>query len=289
MSLEKKIIFVSSASSFLGKEIIRLYEKKNYYIISYCEHLVPIKKKNYIRVNNLNNLKKIFDKTKYINLFFLNNGIIGNQFNFNHLIKSHFKKTKSFLGISKNLIIERLIFFRTADELGLINRPIEENDKLNPQSKYALSKVLTLKYLENFCNKHEIKYTFFRLFLVVGDGQNEPRLFPLIKKNIKTKCTFLIKTPFHVKNILHINDFIYIIYKILSQKNTYNQTINIGSSNNISMINLCKKIKKNNSNFLFKKSHNTEKIKQVPNIKKLKKLIGDYQFIDIDKIIKTLI
>ena len=287
--MEKKIIFVSSASSFLGKEIIKLYEKNNYFIISYCEHLVPFKKKNHIRVNNINKLKKVFAKTKCIDLFFLNNGIIGNQFNFNYLLKSHFKKTKSLLDISKNIIIERLIFFRTADEVGLINKPIKENENLNPQSKYAFSKVLTLKYLENFCNKHNIKYTFFRLFLVVGEGQNEPRLFPLIKKHIKAKYNFLIKTPFHTKNILHINDFISIIYKILSKKNTYNQTINLGSSNNISMINLCKKIKKYNSKFLFKKSLNREKIKQVPNISKLKKFIGDYEFMNIDKIIKLLL
>ena len=288
MPLEK-IIFVSSASSFLGKEIIRFYEKKEFFIISYCEHMVPLKKTNHIRVNNINKLHKIFKKTKYIDLFFLNNGLIGNQFDFNYLIKSHFEKTKSLLDISKKTIIERLIFFRTADEVGLVHKPIKENDKLNPQTKYAFSKALTLKYIENFCNKHHIRYIFFRLFLVVGEGQNEPRLFPLIKKNIKAKHNFFIKTPFHTKNILHINDFIHIIYKILSKKNTYNQTINIGSSNNITMINLCKNIKKNYNNFSFKKSYNHEKIKQVPNISKLKKLIGNYKFMDIDKIIKILI
>lgn len=285
----EKIIFVSSASSFLGKEIIRFYEKKEFFIISYCEHLVPLKKTNHIRVNNFNKLHKIFKKTKHIDLFFLNNGLIGNQFDFNYLIKSHFEKTKSLLNISKKTIIERLIFFRTADEVGLVHKPIKENDKLNPQTKYAFSKALTLKYIENFCNKHDIRYIFFRLFLVVGEGQNEPRLFPLIKKNIQANHNFFIKTPFHTKNFLHINDFIHIIYKILSKKNTYNQTINIGSNNNINMINLCKIIKINNRDFLFKKSFNREKIKQVPNITKLKKLIGNYEFINIDEIIKTLI
>ena len=101
MPLEKKIIFVSSASSFLGKEIIRFYEKKEFFIISYCEHMVPLKKTNHIRVNNINKLMKIFKKIKYINLFFLNNGLIGNQYDFNYLIKSHFEKTKSLLDISK--------------------------------------------------------------------------------------------------------------------------------------------------------------------------------------------
>ena len=55
------------------------------------------------------------------------------------------------------------------------------------------------------------------------------------------------------------------------------------------MINLCKIIKKNKRNFLFKKSFNREKLKQVPDITKLKKLIGNYEFINIYKIIKTLI
>lgn len=92
MPLEKKIIFVSSASSFLGKEIIRFYEKKEFFIISYCEHMVPLKKTNHIRVNNINKLIKIFNKTKYIDLFFLNNGLIGNQFDFNILLKVILKK-----------------------------------------------------------------------------------------------------------------------------------------------------------------------------------------------------
>ena len=76
--MEKKIIFVSSASSFRGKSIIRFYEKE-FFIISYCEHMVPLKETSHIRVNNINKLaKKYCNKTKYIDLFFLNDGLIGN-------------------------------------------------------------------------------------------------------------------------------------------------------------------------------------------------------------------
>ena len=182
-----------------------------------------------------------------------------------------------------------MIYFASADENGLKHFPIKETDSHNPENKYGLVKSLTMKYVKDFCKDKNIKYTFFKLFLVVGRSQCQPRLFPLIKKNIKYQNTFLINTPNHIKNILYIDEFTFILNKILSSKNSVNQIYNLGSDKNISMINLCKKIKKYNKNFLFKKSNNLETKKQVPDLTKLKKQIGNHQFITIDKIINLIL
>ena len=109
MSLEKKIVFIASASSFLGKELIKNFLKKKYFIITYSNYQLPIKKNNYVRFNNLNKLANFLKNIKKINLLFLNNGVIGNEYEFNYLIRSHLIKTFNILKITKNIKIERLI------------------------------------------------------------------------------------------------------------------------------------------------------------------------------------
>ena len=49
--LEKRIIFISSSSSFAGESLINFYKKK-YFIISYSENTKFYKNKNHININN---------------------------------------------------------------------------------------------------------------------------------------------------------------------------------------------------------------------------------------------
>ena len=287
--MEKKIVFISSASSFLGKELIKNFLKKKYLIITYSNYKLPLKKNNYIRFNNLNKLSKYLKKLKKIDLLFLNNGVIGNGYEFNQLIKSHLKKISDIFNIMKKIKIERLIYFSSADENGFSNDKIKETGIISPQNKYGLIKSLTTRYIENICNNRKINFTFLKLFLVVGKSQKEPRIFASIKKCILTNTTFYIKTPNHVKNILHIDDFIFIVNIITSNKKTMNEVYNLGSDINIRMIDLCERIKKYNPKFSFKKLNVKEIKKQIPDISKLQIILGDYKFINIDRIISSIL
>lgn len=289
MSLENKIVFIASSGSFLGKELIKNFLKKKYFIITYSNYQLPIKKNNYVRFNNLNKLANFLKNIKKIDLLFLNNGVIGNEYEFNYLIRSHLIKTFNILKITKNIKIERLIYFCSADENGFSNTSIKETNIINPQNKYGLIKSLTTKYIKNICNNRKINYTFFKLFLVVGKTQKVPRIFALIKKCILTNTTFLIKTPNHFKNILYIDDFISIINRTIANKKTINEEYNLGSDLNIRMIDLCKQIKKHNPKFSFKKLKFNEIKKQIPDISKLQKIIGNFKFINIDKIIRLIL
>ena len=285
---KKQIIFISSASSFLGKELVRFYNKQNYLIISYSQYLLPLKKKNYVRFREIESLKFFLKNINEIKFLFLNNGLISNN-KFDILITSHLKQTSNFLKIFQNIKINRIILFNSADENGQNRLPIKETDFFSPQNNYGLIKSLSTIAVKQYCIEKKINYTFFKLFLVVGKKQNLPRLFPLIKEHIDNKRTFLLNSPNHIKNILYVDDFIFIVNKVLLQKKSINEIYNLGSNNNISMINLCKKIKRHNDKFIFKKSSNLKVKKQIPDISKLKKLIGNYTFINIKKIISLII
>ena len=287
--MEKKIIFLSSSSSFIGKELIKYYLKKDFKLIAFSNYNIPLKKKNFFIFNNLNKLKNHLKKIKKIDYLILNNGVIGDDFSFKDLIKSHYKNTVSFLNLFGNIKINRIIFFRSADESGYSKHPIKETDITNPFNKYSLIKSLTTHYILNYCIKRQIDYTFFKLFLVVGKKQKNPRLFPLLKEHINDKKKFLLNKPFHKKNFIHINDFITVLNKILNSKNSVNQTYNLVSNQNIYLNNLFFLIKKYKNNFTYELSKNFEKKNQIPDTTKLFKEIGNYKFKNIRFIIKDLL
>ncbi len=287
--MEKKIIFISSDSSFIGRELISYYKKKNFQIISFCKHNPSLKKKNYSRFDNFNDLKNYLKKIKKIHYLILNNGIIGNNHSFDKLIKSHYKNTISFLRLFKNIEVNRIIFFRTADESGYSIDPINEKSKIKPFNKYSLIKSLTLKLIKNYCNEKKVNYTFFKLFLVVGKKQKEPRLFAMIKNHIRSKKIFILNKPYYKKNFLHIDDFIFIFDKILSKNIYLNQTFNLASNQNITLYKLFKLINNYKKDFVYKISNDKNKKNQIPDISKLTKNIGQYNFKNIQYIIKDIL
>ena len=84
--------------------------------------------------------------------------------------------------------VKNIIFSSTAAVYGTPDRmPISEDDRLNPESPYGMSKLMTEVMLRHACEAHDLKHVILRYFNVAGadprqrTGQSSPRATHLIK------------------------------------------------------------------------------------------------------------
>ena len=283
-----KVIFVTSIDSFLGQNIAKFYLKKKYRVIAYSNYNFNYySHKNLIIFQNKQKLKMHLKKFNKLYYFFFTNGIIGSNYKIQKLYKSHISNSNFFLNILKNLKIKRLIFFSSVDEVGFSNKNINENTNYSPSNKYSIIKLLARELFEEFCIKYSKPYTIFRLFLVIGNNQKIPRLFPLIKYHIQNGKKFVINNPLAYKNFIHIDDFCNVLDIILKNKMSLNNIYNLASDQNIKLEKLFKLIHNINPLLKFEKNLNGSLNSQKASIFKIKKIIGNYKFKNINQIIKS--
>ena len=80
--------------------------------------------------------------------------------------------------------IQRLIYFRSSDEDP--NYSHENNSmNFNPINFYGTIKSITTNIIYNHCYLNKQRFTFFKLYLVVGNKQKFPRILKLIKIKLK--------------------------------------------------------------------------------------------------------
>ena len=283
--MEKRIIFISSSSSFIGESLINFYKKKKYFIISYSENTKFYKNKSHININNKLNLIKYFQSISSIDYAYLNHGIIGSKHPIDKLINSHIEKTEFILKILQKIKIQRLIYFRSSDE-----DPKYSHEKIdmnfNPINLYGTIKSITTNLIKNYCNLYKQRFTFIKLYLVVGRKQKSPRILKLIKNKIENNLILNIEDADSIKNFTDIEDFLIIQEKIIRSDHFIDKSVDLISNQNISIGELCKKIKKIYPQFKFIQNRKHQKKTLIPKPTYLKKIFDKYDFKNIDQIIK---
>ena len=286
--MEKKIIFISSSLSFIGESLINYYKKKKYFIISYSENTKFYKNKNHINFNNILDLSKYFIKISTIHYVYLNHGLIGSEYSIDKLINSHIKKTEFILKILQKINIQRVVYFRSSDEDPNYS---DEKDYMNfnPINLYGTVKSIAVNIIKNHCNFYKQRFTFIKLYLVVGSNQKYPRILKLIKNKIEKNQILNIKDAYSNKNFTDIEDFLIIQEKIIQSDHFIDKSMDLVSDQNISIGELCKKIKKIYPQFKFIQRHKLRKKTLIPKLTYLEKIFDKYDFKKIDQIIKECI
>ncbi len=197
-------------------------------------------------------------------------------------LQANYNCTKNIIQFAqKNKKLKRLFFFSTSEVYSKVNRygMMSENDNLelpgisHPRTSYWFAKV----YGEFLILNSKLPFTIFRIFNVYGPYTKATHVIPSIfeKLNSKKKCVF--ENPTHSRSFIYIKDIVK-IFILSMQKKFENQTLNVGNpSEPINIKSLVKKISiilKSKKKYSFRDIKNQSIKKRVPDIKKLKNLIG---------------
>ena len=275
-------ILITGLNGFLGKNLVKFLENKNYQILS----IERSKKKNNYPKNfkvlndnieslNETNFKKInkFGPKILLNLAW--HGIP--NFSYKNCKKNkiiHYKFLKKILKIET---ITKIIMTGSCWEYsGEINNCTENTKKLST-NYFATTKIEIYNFLNQICKKKKIALVWFRIFFMYGPYQKKQSLIPSIIKSIKMNERPRILSPANKNDFIFVDDVCNAIIRTFKNK-SIDGIFNLGSGNTHSVIDIYKIILK-----LFK-LHKDENYSI--NIKK--KINNNYIFANTKKIYKHL-
>ena len=163
----------------------------------------------------------------------------------NSYFQTNLDGTLNILNAAKKNKIKHIILTSTSEVYGsALYVPIDEKHPLQPQSPYSASKISADAAGISYYNSFDLPVTILRPFNCFGPRQSNRAIIPRIINQLK-------KNPNNIKlgNLYPRRDFTYVedtaegFFKVIKAgKKTFGKTINIGSSHDISMRDVLKKI-----------------------------------------------
>lgn len=152
---------------------------------------------------------------------------------------------KNILNLSKNTGVKRVFYSSSSEVYG---EPVtlpqhEDTTPLNSRLPYAVVKNVGEAFFRSYFQEYGLAYTIFRFFNTYGPGQSEDFVLPRFVK------AALSNSPLHIygdggqtRTFCFVEDNIDTTINLLEQDLAVNDTINIGSDAEISILELAKKI-----------------------------------------------
>jgi dTDP-6-deoxy-L-talose 4-dehydrogenase (NAD+) len=133
------------------------------------------------------------------------------------------------------------LFLNTGSEFEygskITNRPINEDDILDPDDIYAATKVGCENILKVYSKLLNVKMVTIRPFSIFGKYESAQRIGPLIVSSCKQNISIELTSGQQVRDYMDVRDVADAIYGLIinSNKLEKNEAINICSGNSISL------------------------------------------------------
>ena len=131
--------------------------------------------------------------------------------------------------------------------------PQKEKHNCKPISIYGISKYKASKFIEKYGKLKDLPFVILRPYQVFGPGQKKNRLVPQVIEACLKNRNFDCTAGTQLRDFIFIDDFTYLILKIIKNIKIRKEIFNVGSGNPISVKDIIMKIqsiiKKGNPNF----------------------------------------
>ena len=238
-----KKILILGASSFSGSSFANFMLDKNFYVIAtyrqkknslYQSHLQNRNKKNLKNIQvdlnkNINYLLKMIKIHKpsvivdFASLCMVNESWKNPEIYFKTNVLSKIKMVEY---LSQTNFLKKYIYISTPEVFGSSKKYMNENEeKFNPSTPYATSKLSAEKLLKNFSQFNDLPLIICRFSNFYGPGQPLHRLIPKVIACIDNKRKFPIQGDGKsIRNFIYSDDFCNGIFKVIKKGkkgNTY--------------------------------------------------------------------
>jgi len=202
---------------------------------------------------------------------------------------------KNIVHLSYYTNVKRLFFSLSSEVYG---EPFkipqdEESTPLNSKLPYAVVKVFGETYIRHFSRQHNLSWTIFRLFNIYGEIQRPDFVVSkFIKQALKNEPITIYGDGKQTRTFLYINDLIDIIIFTIENDIFINEIVNIGSDNEITILelaNIIKNLSNSKSQIVFLPPLQEGDMKRrCPDISKLR-VFYKKKFISINEGIKRIL
>ena len=220
-----KKILILGGTGFIGYNLCLFFVKKKFEVTAIHKNKLlnknKISKVRYLNID-LNNFNKLNIKIKNNFDYVINAaGYVDHKsykLGGEQIINNYFNSIKNITKIVDGKNLKKFIQIGTSNEYGLLKSPQKESSICMPNTPYSLSRKISNDFLLMLNQSQNFPVIIFRVFLLYGPYQEENRLIPYIIKNLKLNKKINITNKEFVRDFLHIDDFINLIYLSLKEK-----------------------------------------------------------------------
>ena len=231
--MSKKIL-ITGGTGFIGYHLSKRCIKLGWSVTSLSSNSPKLNKKiqgvKYIKVD-IRDKKKLFRIKKDFDYIVNLAGYVDHS-NKKKTLESHYIGCKNLASLFLNKKIKKFVQVGSSIEYGKSRSPQIENKK-NSQSTFSVygkAKLLSTKYLMAIYKKEKFPATVIRLYLVYGPNQDINRVIPITIKNALLDKKFNCSSGLQFHDFIYVDDVINAILKILKNKKTNGEIINIGTN-----------------------------------------------------------
>ncbi len=252
-----KKILVTGGAGFIGSSLVdKLTQDKNNYVVA-VDNLstgklsnLPPKRKNLkfykADVNTYLDISPILISNRFDYIFHYA-AVVGVERTLDKptAVLLDIEGLKNILNLAKNLDVKR-VFFSSSSEVYGVPFEIPQNEEttpLNSRLPYAIVKNLGEAFLRSYQKEFGLNYTIFRFFNTYGPKQSTDFVLPIfIEKALKNEPIPVIGEGQQTRTFCYVDDNIDSCILAMNSNKCVNETINIGSDKEITILELAETV-----------------------------------------------
>lgn len=238
--LSRKTVLITGGAGFIGANLTRKLIELN------CNVNLILKK-----TSDLWRIKDVLDKVQIYYADLLDKNILikiihkinpvfiihlatysnyRNQSDAEQMMKANTEGTLNLLIASKNINYKIFINAGSSSEYGIKEKPMNENDILEPISFYAATKASATLLCQVFAKEYQKPIVTLRPFSAYGPREDGKRFIPTIIKAVIENKTIKLTKGVQRRDFIYIDDVVDICIKTMSQeKKLSGQALNMGT------------------------------------------------------------
>ena len=169
---------------------------------------------------------------------------------------------KNVLELSKNTGVKRVLYASSSEVYG---EPVElpqheETTPLNSRLPYAVVKNIGESFLRSYKYEYGLDYTIFRFFNTYGPRQSTDFVMSrFLDAAMKGEDIPVYGDGSQTRTFCYVTDNVEATIKVIDDKNTIDQVVNVGNDNELTILELAQKI--------IEKTNSSSKIVNLPPLK----------------------